>query len=92
MRLQGLCFCDRGAPEGPSGHLLVLCDTIALIRHSAESLGMSLKLLTEKKLPSWTALQEPGLCDRKLSDKPGGAYNLSIGLCTPRPPRLRTWV
>ena len=29
-------------------------------------------------------LGKAGLYDKKLLDKPVGAYNLSIGLCTPR--------
>jgi hypothetical protein len=89
MRLRGLCLYDRGTLEASSGLLPVECDTIAVIRHSASN---EVKLLIEMKLPSGAALQEPGLCVRKLSDKPARYYSLSIGLCTPRPPRLSTWV
>jgi hypothetical protein len=36
-------------------------------------------------------LGKAGLYDKRLSAKPVRADSLSLGLCTPRPPRLRTW-
>jgi hypothetical protein len=54
--------------------------------------GVSFKVLREKELAALATLGKADLYDKELSDKPVRAYNLSIGLCTPRPPQLRTWV